>query len=88
MYAFIGETIKLNQKDFDKFERLFPDLDLNFELTLIDMALTEENPKNWYMALLYKLRYRNDRVKENKRKERTTRDRPLIEDLTDRSWAG
>lgn len=82
MYRYHGEVIKLNDKDYQKLEKTFNKLDLNMELMVMDMAFQEERPANWYMAMLYKLRYQQDKAKPQ-----STRDRPLVQDLTDRSWA-
>lgn len=83
-YHWQGEVIKLNEKDYNKLERAFPKLDLEMELLVVDAIFSNERPQNWYMAMWYKLRHQQD--KANKEPE-STRNRPIEQDLTDRSWA-
>jgi hypothetical protein len=60
-YAFEGEKIKLNQKDFDRAKELFPNLDLVSELNQLDFELREE--KSWFSVMNAKLNYRNSQAK-------------------------
>lgn len=83
-YAWQGEVIKLNQKDYARLERTFTKLDLGMELLVMDMAFTNERPDNWYMAMLYKLRYQHEKAAKQ---PDSTRERSLEQDLTDRGWA-
>lgn len=52
-YVFAGKVIKINQKDFDKWQEAFPDLNLRAELMMRDDWLAEQPPeeqKKWYMS--------------------------------------
>lgn len=52
-YAFEGKVIKLNQKDFDNWQKAYPDLNLYGELLRRDEWLAEQPPniqKQWYMS--------------------------------------
>lgn len=60
-YAFAGETIRINQKDFDKFCQTYSNLDLRAELKQLDLELAGE--KKWWPALNAKLNYRNKNAK-------------------------
>lgn len=89
-YYWEGEIIKLNEKDFDKLEKTFSSIDLSAELAVMDMVFLDEQPKKWYVAMLYKLKHQNDKAKSNiatQAKPKTTRELTLVENLTDRSWA-
>ncbi|MDQ1962769.1 hypothetical protein NUU80_16155 [Cronobacter sakazakii] len=54
-YAFEGNVIRLNQKDFDSWKALFKNIDLAAELTRLDMEFTHEKPKNWFSTASAKL---------------------------------
>ncbi|EOL8933203.1 hypothetical protein ACM91U_003196 [Cronobacter sakazakii] len=58
-YAFEGNVIRLNQKDFDSWKALFKNIDLAAELTRLDMEFTHEKPKNWFSTASAKLNYQN-----------------------------
>ncbi|MFZ4835908.1 hypothetical protein [Rouxiella sp. Mn2063] len=58
-YAFEGNVIRLNQKDFDRWRALFRNIDLQSELMRIDIEFTNEKPKNWFNTLSAKLNYQN-----------------------------
>lgn len=52
-YAFEGKIIKLNQKDFDDWQKAYPDLNLRAELLQRDIWLQEQPPeerKKWYIT--------------------------------------
>lgn len=83
-YHWQGEIIKLTEKDYLKLERIFPDLSLEMELACMDMVFCDDRPKNWYMTMMYKLRFQQEKV--NKQPQ-STRERSIEQDLTDRSWA-
>lgn len=56
-YAFCGETIKLNQEDFDKAKSQYRNLNLVETLRQLDMELRED--KKWWGTMHAKLNYRN-----------------------------
>ena len=56
-YAFLGETIRLNHSDFQKWEKLYPNLNLMNELQQLDMECRGD--KKWFMSVSSKLNYRN-----------------------------
>lgn len=58
-YAFEGNVIRLNQKDFDSWKALFKNIDLAAELTRLDLEFTHEKPKNWFSTASAKLNYQN-----------------------------
>ena len=58
-YAFEGEKIKINDKDYNKMRFLYPNLNLVIELSQLDMELRQK--KDWWMAMHAKLRYRNSK---------------------------
>ena len=92
-YAYEGEKIKLNQKDYDKICQLYQNLNVRAELDQLDMEIREE--KNWFMTLNAKLNYRNRNAPKRQiahtngnvsHLNRTTREIPLEEELNDRTW--
>ncbi|MGK0703339.1 hypothetical protein ACSFCW_07585 [Yokenella regensburgei] len=58
-YAFEGNVVRLNQKDFDSWKSLFTNIDLVAELTRLDLEFTHEKPKNWFSTASAKLNYQN-----------------------------
>ena len=56
-YAFLGETIRLTEKDFQKWLALYPNLNLTKELQQLDMECRGD--KKWFMTVSSKLNYRN-----------------------------
>lgn len=53
-YAYLGNIVKLNQADFDRWEKNYPNiLDLRAELTAADAYYTENKPKNgqWFFPV-------------------------------------
>ena len=84
-YHWEGELIKLNEKDYNKMLKSFPFVDLDIELMILDEVIASEKPKNWYVALLYKLRYRNDQIKVSKEKNESKEG--CFDRHVDRSWA-
>lgn len=58
-YAFEGQVIRLNQKDFDTWKNLFKNIDLVSELTRLDLEFAKEKPKNWFSTVSAKLNYQN-----------------------------
>ncbi|MDK1334204.1 hypothetical protein QMS67_05110 [Cronobacter turicensis] len=58
-YAFEGNVIRLNHKDFDSWKALFKNIDLEAELTRLDLEFTHEKPKNWFSTASAKLNYQN-----------------------------
>lgn len=94
-YLFEGDTIKLNEKDFNKAQRLYQNLNLAAELEQLDVELY--GTKKWWPVMHAKLNYRNNVAKNRPASvnqnnvaylnNRSTRDIPLTEELSDRSWA-
>lgn len=56
-YAFVGEVIKLNGADYSKCFEQYPNLDINEQLSQLDLEL--KGKKNWYVEMHSKLNYRN-----------------------------
>lgn len=65
-YAFEGEVIRLNQKDFEQWASIFSDIDLLHELKRFDVEFSKEKPKNWFSALSAKLNYQNETARKRK----------------------
>lgn len=50
-YAYKGEVIKLNQKDYNEWKERFNLLDFDYELEKRDIWLSgQENTKNWFLS--------------------------------------
>lgn len=66
-YAFEGEVIKINQKDFDKWQKMYAWIDLQQELEQMDMEFhirTQETGKpikGWFSECFARLNGRNKR---------------------------
>ncbi|WP_166310659.1 helix-turn-helix domain-containing protein [Photorhabdus cinerea] len=58
-YAFKGEVIKLNQKNYDNWKKIFPHIDLDTQLQRLDIEFQAEKPKNWFVTASHKLNYQN-----------------------------
>ncbi|PSH38348.1 hypothetical protein BA192_07870 [Yersinia pseudotuberculosis] len=58
-YAFEGQVIRLNEKDFGNWKALFSNIDLTAELTRLDLEFTHDKPKNWFSTASAKLNYQN-----------------------------
>jgi len=60
-YRYVGEVIKLNQRDYEKLRSTYHSIaDFESELATIDMALaSEDKRKNWFVVLSNKLNYRH-----------------------------
>lgn len=56
-YAFEGNVIRLNHKDYRSWMNLYPLIDLNYELQRLDIEFTHEKPKNWFITASQKLSY-------------------------------
>lgn len=65
-YAFQGETIKINFKDFERMKKLYPNLSLQDELPQLDFEL--RNNEKWYSAMNAKLNYRNNNTRQSYQK--------------------
>lgn len=63
-YAFEGQVIRLNEKDFDNWRALFSNIDLTAELTRLDLEFTHEKPKNWFNTASAKLNYQNKQASQ------------------------
>jgi hypothetical protein len=88
IYIFEGERIKINQRDYDRMLKLYPNINLMEELEQLDFELREATNKTWFMTLNAKLNYRNKIAKPKRTNTpHSTRDRTLEQDLNDRDWA-
>lgn len=58
-YAFEGNIVRLNHKDYEAWMRLYPNIDLQYELKKLDIEFTHEKPKNWFITASQKLSYQN-----------------------------
>ncbi|WP_233603793.1 helix-turn-helix domain-containing protein [Citrobacter koseri] len=58
-YAFEGQIVRLNHKDYQAWKNLYPMIDLNYELQKLDIEFTHEKPKNWFITASQKLSYQN-----------------------------
>ncbi|EAU9419130.1 helix-turn-helix domain-containing protein [Salmonella enterica] len=58
-YAFEGNVIRLNHNDYRSWLKLYPLIDLNYELQRLDIEFTHEKPKNWFITASQKLSYQN-----------------------------
>ncbi len=58
-YAFNGAVIKLNQKNYDNWKKIFPHIDLDIQLQRLDIEFQAEQPKNWFVTTSQKLNYQN-----------------------------
>lgn len=62
-YAFEGEVIRLNQKDFTEWQGLYSNIDLEHELRRLDIEFRADKPKNWFITASQKLNYQNKNTK-------------------------
>ncbi|ECI3069192.1 hypothetical protein ATR59_17340 [Salmonella enterica subsp. enterica serovar Rubislaw] len=58
-YAFEGNIVRLNHKDYEAWKRLYPNIDLKYELERLDIEFSYEKPKNWFITASQKLSYQN-----------------------------
>lgn len=58
-YAFEGQIVRLNHKDYQAWSQLYPLIDLNYELQKLDIEFSHEKPKNWFITASQKLSYQN-----------------------------
>lgn len=58
-YAFEGNIVRLNHKDFEAWKRLYPNIDLRYELEKMDIEFSHDKPKKWFIAASQKLSYQN-----------------------------
>lgn len=58
-YAFEGEVIRLNHKDFAEWQSLYSNIDLVHELKRLDIEFRAAKPKNWFITASQKLNYQN-----------------------------
>ena len=58
-YAFEGNIVRLNHKDYEAWKRLYPNIDLKYELEKLDIEFSHEKPKNWFITASQKLSYQN-----------------------------
>jgi hypothetical protein len=72
-YAFEGQTVRLNQRDYDEWRRVFwaiPDFDA--ELFSLDVYYTGEGVKNWYIRCSRALLKAHNRGLQNDSASETT----------------
>ncbi|WP_272667228.1 helix-turn-helix domain-containing protein [Providencia sp. PROV167] len=62
-YAFEGEVIRLNKKDFTEWQNLYSNIDLEHELRRLDIEFRADKPKNWFITASQKLNYQNKNTK-------------------------
>ncbi|EMB0753460.1 helix-turn-helix domain-containing protein [Providencia rettgeri] len=62
-YAFEGEVIRLNQRDFTEWQNLYSNIDLEHELRRLDIEFRADKPKNWFITASQKLNYQNKNTK-------------------------
>jgi len=58
-YAFEGNIVRLNHKDYESWKALYPNIDLQYELQKLDIEFTHDKPKNWFITASQKLSYQN-----------------------------
>ncbi|HFD7095682.1 hypothetical protein [Klebsiella oxytoca] len=58
-YAFEGNIVRLNHKDYEAWKRLYPNIDLKYELEKLDIEFSHDKPKKWFIAASQKLSYQN-----------------------------
>lgn len=81
-YAFEGQIVRLNHKDYQAWLSLYPLIDLNYELQKLDIEFTHEKPKNWFITASQKLSYQN--------KQAAARGKPAAKpdlDFNNTDWA-
>lgn len=67
-YAFEGNIVRLNHKDYDAWKRLYPNINLEYELSRLDIEFSREKPKNWFITASQKLSYQNKQAMQSGRK--------------------
>jgi flagellar biosynthesis GTPase FlhF len=81
-YAFEGQIVRLNHKDYQAWLNLYPLIDLSYELQKLDIEFTHEKPKNWFITASQKLSYQN--------KQAAVRGKPAAKpdlDFNNTDWA-
>lgn len=71
-YVFEGNVIKLNQKDFDNWQKAYPDLNLYAECLQRDNWLSEQPPdeqKRWFVSTSAYFIKQNERRKAQKKQQ-------------------
>lgn len=63
-YAFEGNIIRLNHKDYEAWKLLYPNIDLQSELARLDIEFTHEVPKKWFITASQKLNYQNKQASQ------------------------
>ncbi|PHM42372.1 hypothetical protein [Xenorhabdus szentirmaii] len=59
-YAFEGQVIRLNHKDYSAWEDLYMNINLRHELQRLDIEFQTERPKKWFITASQKLNYQNN----------------------------
>ncbi|MEQ9869177.1 hypothetical protein ABRP77_07830 [Pectobacterium odoriferum] len=65
-YAFEGNIIRLNHKDYEAWKLLYPNIDLHTELQRLDIEFTHDTPKKWFITASQKLNYQNKQAEIRK----------------------
>ncbi|QHQ14550.1 hypothetical protein GMW39_00815 [Pectobacterium parmentieri] len=65
-YAFEGNVIRLNHKDYEAWKLLYPNIDLQAELQRLDIEFTHDAPKKWFITASQKLNYQNKQAEIRK----------------------
>lgn len=58
-YAFEGNIVRINHKDYSAWMSLYPNIDLRYELQKLDIEFSHDKPKNWFITASQKLSYQN-----------------------------
>ena len=90
IYPFEGEIIRLKQKDFDQWQKAYPDLNLYAELMVRDkyLATLDENDKarkNWFLSTSQYFVKRNEMRKQQNAEFSNNRDEESFEEYLERS---
>lgn len=70
-YIYENNPIKLNESDYKKIVETYPNLNILEELNQLSLELRGQ--KNWFMALNAKLKYRNEKAKNENGKSTASR---------------
>ncbi|KEY56951.1 hypothetical protein [Serratia sp. DD3] len=85
-YAFEGQVIRLNHKDFNAWAQLYPLIDLNYELQKLDIEFSHQKPKNWFITASQKLSYQNKQLKQRGRAKQVVNAEPVPHWNSKESW--
>ena len=82
-YAFCGDRIKLNEKDYRQCKVLYPSIDVDYYLRQLDAELRDE--KKWFKVMHAKLEYKNRTVEgaSNATNRHFKNSRPSLQERAD-----